>query len=82
MIHPIVRSPPDEGALLALGYEDADPPRDRQQVEDPGDAVHDVPRPAPRDHPLRGVHPVNPVALEVAHHGLGDVDREDRGRDE
>ena len=25
---------------------------------------------------------MNPVALEVAHHGLGDVDREDRGRDD
>lgn len=73
---------PDEGALLALGDEDPDPPGDCEQVQDARNAVHDVPRPAPRDHPLRGIHPVNPVALEVAHHGLGDVDREDRGRDD
>ena len=73
---------PDEGAFLALGHEDPDPPGDCEQVQDARNAVHDVPRPAPRDHPLRGVHPVNPVALEVAHHGLGDVHRQDRGRDD
>ena len=73
---------PDEGTFLALGYEDPDPPGDREHVQDARNAVHDVPRPAPRDHPLRGIHTVNPVALEVAHHGLGDIHREEGDDDE
>ncbi len=54
-------------------------PEIASRLEDPGDAaVHDVPRPHVTGS-LRVIHPAYPVALEIAHHGLGDVHREDDG---
>ena len=74
---------PDHVARRILGDDDAEPPADGEDVEDAGDAVHDVPR--PRYGPEVLDHAALPQReaehLEVARHGLGDVDGQDQRRE-
>ena len=73
---------PDHVARAVLRDEDAQPPADGDDVQDARDAVHDVPRARDGPQVLDRAAAPQPEAehLEVADHGLGDVDGQDHRR--
>lgn len=74
---------PDHVLRGVLRNEDAEPAADRDDVQDAGDAVHDVPRARYRPEVLNDAALPQREAehLEVADDRLGDVDRQDERRE-